>query len=284
VDLRVAWILAGAVLVGSVVTLWARPDVRITGTELEHHERYDRLVVQLSGPTEVLRRPETSWRDLIIDLRAIPRQQLQELETEYPRVGTLVIEETLGGARLSSTRRERRLRLFKLEDPTRLVVDFADPDNLLLSAPGEAWGIPTVSPPGPELAFASGDDDAALEPSEEARQSVTFASRAAWLAEGWLVAAPLAALLGFALFAGLQHGLADWRRLRLSLAARAWGATSVSPPAERPEPAGAHVARRHDEEVAARIQLEERVLELQEEVRQLRARLTRLSRQREERA
>ena len=279
-------------MIGSAFAFLVGGEARIVGVQIGHHDRYDRVVLELTRTANIVRRPETRWQDLIVDLDAVPQERHSEIRSDSLRMGTLVIEETPGGARLSSTRRDRRLRLFRLEDPPRLVVDFADPDNMVLSAPRGAWAVPVFSPAGPELAYSSSAEAAGGAPvaDEPSPGAPTGAREPAHAGSGWLrwvLGLPVATLLGLLLAVGVRRGLEAWRRLRAStsedavwlipsIATREVLSTSTNPTEM--------LARRHDEEVSARMQLEERVHQLQEEVRQLRDGLTRLARRGEDRA
>jgi len=152
---RLTWLTLGLLVASAGIWFAAPEPAHIVDLKLDHYERYDRLVVELSKPTEIVQRPENQWRDLIVDLAADAPSSFGELRTRSPRVGVLVLERTAAGARLSSTRRERRLRLFQLASPPRLVVDFTDRFDMVMSAPGGALGVPLVPLTDPEVAFSA---------------------------------------------------------------------------------------------------------------------------------
>ena len=297
--LAVAGLFVAALAMLSIVTT---DSSRIVDTRFGHNERYDRLVLELDREVRVVRRPGSDADDLIVDIEAAPPQMHERIETGFARVGALVLEETSGGARLSSPRRDRQIRLFHLHDPPRLVVDFADVSGTRLSAPTGRAAVPT-------RAYASDDAvsgarsrtsdvlaDSRLEgdPVPTEPESFPPALTGSWarrLAYGF----PLALFFGVLIAAATRLCLQAFARLRggapaprvpLSLHARPARempvADVITPedllgPTDRTE----LLERRHDEEVSARMRLEERVVQLQEELRTLRENVGRINRRTE---
>ena len=298
----------------------AAPGPRIQDLRHSQQDGYDRLVIELSAPCDVLQRPPTPEFDLIVDLAARPSQLRQEIGTGLPRAGTIIIAETPQGARIQSPRRERKLRVFRVADPPRLVIDFADARGVELSEPTGSAAVALLPEDEPligavreleddRVAEALGDDRAAEAPAApavpaaeaeaappavdpeasvllEPPGAVTSAPR---LDESLspsrlgLYTAPLVLLLlGLAAVAAqLSHQ--TWRRLHApeypALQAAARRPREASPAPTRAPASGAPadrtdlLERRHDEEVRARMELEERFVHMQDELRLLRQRL-----------
>jgi len=328
VDGRLAWFGLGLLLLGGVLVTVSRDEPRVIGVRVDYGADYDRVILELSAPAEIVRRPATQWRDLIVDLEAAPRARREELETESDRIGTLVLEEMPGGVRLSAMRRERRLHVFRLNAPPRLVVDFAERKGLSATAPAGALLVPTVALADPGFEFSAAASREAISPDaidslvdanpsgagsaapatfpvaspigEESvaggavavvedglravmppagtGMSVAQGRRAAW--KRWLIGLPVAGLLLLILIAGVRRCCDAWGLLRTSPdPLEVLSKPEAEPLAtSRTRDYSSVLARRYDEEVSARIQLEERVLRLQEEVRLLRDGLTRLAR------
>jgi len=286
----------------------AAPGPRIQDLRHSQQDGYDRLVIELSAPCDVLQRPPTPEFDLIVDLAARPSQLRQEIGTGLPRAGTIIIAETPQGARIQSPRRERKLRVFRVADPPRLVIDFADARGVELSEPTGSAAVALLPEDEPLIGAVRelGDDRAAEAPAVPAAEAeaappavdpeasvlleppgaVTSAPR---LDESLspsrlgLYTAPLVLLLlGLAAVAAqLSHQ--TWRRLHApeypALQAAARRPREASPAPTRAPASGAPadrtdlLERRHDEEVRARMELEERFVHMQDELRLLRQRL-----------
>jgi hypothetical protein len=291
---RAAW-LCLCVLGAAAAAMLVRDDsARIVSTRFARHDRYDRLVIELDRGASIVRRPETRWDDLIVDVSATPSEPQHEIETGSPRAGSLSITAIPGGARLTGARRERQLRLFQLQDPPRLIVDFADPEGTTLSAPGKAMAVPVdPSPHG----FSA---EAALElfPSSEAsatshavaagapfesedEERMVLASHSHSTPPGWmkrlLYGVPLALMFGALAALASRLTLDAWSRLWTAPGTRAFAARGM-------RAFGSARGRPHDDEVVSRMELEDRVEQLRREVEQLRAGLSRLTREEQERA
>ncbi len=117
---------------------------RIVDIRFGQHADYDRLVIQLEKPVAVTRPPLRDLQDFVMELQAKPLLQSQVLETDLKRMGTVSIESTDRGARISFESRPRRVRVFQLENPVRIVVDAADPSP-------EPFDVPVGTAPVVEL-------------------------------------------------------------------------------------------------------------------------------------
>ena len=281
VERRAAWLLVCALgAAASAIALRDDP-ARIVSTRFAQHDRYDRLVIELDRSVAIVRRPETRWDDLIVDIAALPAEAQQELSTGSPRTGTLALSATPTGARLSSGRRERKLRLFQLQDPPRLVVDFADAIGTTLSPPAASVVVPIqpsprafsaeaaleLMPAGdlstpPQIGVAAG---LPLEPEEPLALAPRAALSGPRLGKRLLYGVPLALLFGALAALASRLTLDAWSRLR-------WATPSHDAAAR-----GDSGERRHDD-AGARLDIERRLAELQQEVERLRAGLSRLTR------
>jgi hypothetical protein len=291
---RAAWLLVCAL--GTAVSAMALRDepARIVSTRFAQHERYDRLVIELDRPAPVVRRPETRWDDLILDISALPSESHQEIATGSPRAGTLALSATPMGTRLSGARRERKLRLFQLQDPPRLIVDFADASGTTLSAPTASAAVPVQPAPRSFAAEAAvelvsaGDRamnaDAAvaaglpLEPEEQLRLVSHTTTARPSLGKRLLYGVPLALLFGALAALASRVTLDAWTRLRTAPGRSARWTTPLAERLSRAMPLGDAAERRHDDDVHARLELERRLGDLQQEVERLRAGLSRLTR------
>ncbi len=293
---RAVW-LAVCALSAAAGAMGLRDDpARIVSTRFAQHDHYDRLVIELDRAVSIVRRPETRWDDLIVDISALPGDSQQELATGSPRAGTLELTLTPMGARLSGARRERKLRLFQLQDPPRLIVDFADASGTTLSAPPASVVVPIQPAPRSFAAEAALELVPAHDAAISARATVAAglpidpAEPLALAAHGplrsnlgkrLLYGVPLALLFGALAALASRLTLDAWSRLR---AAPGRAARALAPPSEPVSRAAARAEDRRDVELGARRELEQRLAELQQEVERLRAGLSRLTRANEERA
>lgn len=285
---RAAWLSVCAL--GAAVSAMALRDepARIVSARFAQHERYDRLVIELDRPAAVVRRPETRWDDLIVDISALPSEPHQEIATGSPRVGTLALASTPTGTRLSGTRRQRKLRLFQLEDPPRLIVDFADASGTTLSAPAAAVSVPIQPAPRSFAAEAAvelvtvGDGATHAETAvaaglpiepEEQRALTSHAPAGQGLGKRMLYGVPLALLFGALAALASRLTLDAWTRLRAAPGRAARWTTPLVASRRKADTA----ERRHEGDVDAR-ELERRLTELQQEVERLRLGLSRFTR------
>jgi len=210
----------------------------------------------------------------------------------------LEIVATPAGARLSSARRERTLRLFQLQDPPRLVVDFADARGAAPSATADALAVPV------QQVARSFSAEAAVEllpqtgtserPSAvaaglplESEERVALAARSAPHGSGLgmrlLYGVPLALLFGALAALASRLTLDAWTRLQGG-SRRASHRGGVAAVTVSRGPSIESAERRHDDEASARLELEQRLDRLQQDVERLRAGLSRLTREGEGRA
>jgi len=303
----------GSLWVCLIASAQAAPVARIQDVRHGHQDGYDRLIIELSAPCDVLRRPPTAQHDLVLDLAARPAQLRQEIGTGLARIGTVVIAETPEGARISSPRRDRKLRVFRVADPPRLVIDFAEPRGVELSEPtgsaavallpedepligaGRGSGVerapaPAARAPSDSLATSREPSETQVDPEvsllQEPPGAVTSAPRvheSLSPSRLGLYTIPLLVLLVGLAAAAAHLSHQTWRRLRApeypNLQAASRRPREVAQVAARVPLPGAPadrtelLERRHDEEVRARMELEERVVHMQDELRLLRQRL-----------
>ena len=319
----------------------AQEPARIVDIRVGRHADYDRLVLELERPVELRRLPAPAAGTLVLELEARPLLPHQTVHTPYRRIGTVVVKGTAAGARIEVESRSQRVRVFRLSDPTRVVLDFGDPGTEPFLAPPGTEAVPEPAPtpeiPEPELAepveaeVAPPEGAAPVEPEPVASVPVPVpeegivapvpapdppeapalapvpGSKPAVAPEtrGTVEAAPKPApprarfslprgalLAGLAVLAvGLALSALLWLRSRAGPPRRA--AVSVdSAPADWPraaetitpeEIAGASdqvdlLGRRIDQEVRARMHLEQRLGEMQEELKVMRDRVQRAKR------
>ncbi len=112
---------------------------RIVDMRVARHPKFDRLVFELERRVALRRVPAPESGAFVIELEARPLLPYQTLLTPYARMGSVVVEEIPTGARIEVESRPRRVRMFLLSDPPRIVVDFGDPG-----------AEPFLPPPGTE--------------------------------------------------------------------------------------------------------------------------------------
>jgi hypothetical protein len=292
---RAVWLSVCALSAAAGAMALRDDSPRIVSTRFAQHDHYDRLVIELDRAVSIVRRPETRWDDLIVDIAALPGESQQELATGSPRAGTLSLAQTPIGARLSAARRERKLRLFQLQDPPRLIVDFADASGTTLSAPPASVAVPIQPAPRSFAAEAAFELVPAHAASTSARATVAAgipidpAEPLALAAHGplrsslgkrLLYGVPLALLFGALAALAARLTLDAWSRLR----AAPGRAVAAPGPQFRATARSESAEGRRDVEPGAHRELEQRLAELQQEVERLRAGLSRLTRASEERA
>jgi hypothetical protein len=118
---------------------------RILDIRFGHHPTYDRLVIELEGEASVIRWPETAL-GLVIEIGARPLLSRQVLDSGLPRIGVVLIDTTSSGASVRIRPAKRRVRAFKLRNPSRLVVDFADPGPAAFEAPRGTQAVVAADP------------------------------------------------------------------------------------------------------------------------------------------
>ncbi len=315
----------------------AQEPARIVDIRVGRHADYDRLVLELERPVEMrrLRAPKAGTH--VLELEARPLLPYQSVHTPYRRMGLVVVKGTVFGARIEVESSSQRVRVFRLSDPTRVVLDFGDPGPGPFLAPSGTEAVPepaaTPEPPEPEepveTEVAPPDGEEPVEPEPVASVPVPEDGSVAPAPDPDPLEAPVLApvpvpeppaapgtrstleatpepalprarfsLPPGALFAGvavlavsLALSALLWLRSRGGPQQRAV-ASADSAPADWPraaetitleEIAGASdpgdlLGRRIDQEVRARIHLEQRLGEMQEELKVMRDRLQRAKR------
>ena len=322
------WILC----LGLGALAWADERARIADIRMGRHPSFDRLVIELERDVEVWRLPEAEDGAFQLEFDARPLLPHQQLKTRFKRMGSVVVEAVPAGTRLRVEARPRRVRVFRLSAPARIVVDFGDPGPepfpapegtlpvperpeepaLELEAPAptqaEAPKVRVVLAPSPEPEPPEVEVVPAPSPKPESSTQVVESETPAALAQAAetparvpevLEAAPepgpakrawferldarnvigaAVLLMGLAFIALYRSRSSRRRRERAASesAARRWPRAPESITPE--EIAGADeqvnlVDRRIDEEVRARMHLEERLAQVQEELKVMRDRL-----------
>jgi hypothetical protein len=292
---------------------------RIIAVRIGGHADYDRLVLQIEGELQAFHQPARSGELFVLELNAVPLEPVRVLDSSLPRMGRVRIEAVSDGALVSIQARPRRVRAFVLSGPARIVVDFSSPNAEPLPIPegavrlAESIAPPWATAPAPTVAVpAPAPADGALqEPGSEITAEIPVPAPAAeptppqpavpptpqvgpsqpepgpWigardLALGVVVVGAVGALAWLAL-----------RRLRrpseAPSVADVGGAAAAAVPADTitPEELGGGgrdrleaLESRLDEEVRSRSRTEERLSALHEDLKVVRDRLQRMSRQR----
>lgn len=355
---RAALTLAPALIALAFAAPIVRADggspVRIRDIRVGDHDGYERLVIELDGEAEVAweNGPEKGEESFYI--AAAPAKPSRVIVTQLPHVGTISITEMKGGTHVAIEPRVRRVRAYLLNNPPRLVVDFAAPAPESFAAPLGARALqpartigplvvesepepapaPTPKPkpePAPEPKPAPPAEPVKAEappasapapepvpvveaspeltpvapvpaPSAKSSKPAKVPKTAKPAPPATTPAAPTAAFpygIALAALAGLALLIAAAVVLMRRRAARDDDSFSVFPPEEAdvllaprsdeisPDEilaAGDHdglLEKRLDEEVRARLELEQRFAHANEELKVLRDRLHRLERRRE---
>jgi hypothetical protein len=270
----------------------AGPDgaARVIGTRMAHHDHYDRVVIEFDRevPFRPVVAPSERVRIIEVDSLAphVERLPLTGSVARAGRVREIAFERAERGTRIVARGSTSNLQVFGLQSPPRIIIDFAD----------SGGPVRLSRPLFPELRAAEVAALAGAGASErvELRIQEGDAQRGALVPTSGPRLLPIAAGIGVALLAALGAGAAVlafgiWQRLRGDPDAARLAADgpvleergAAASPARRvqadlAEPAGrmAILERRHDEEVRARMALEERVLQLSEDLRALQQRAT----------
>jgi len=301
---------------------------RIVDIRVGRHAEYDRLVLEFEASVELSRLARSDEGVLVIEVEARPLLPYQALHTAYARVGSLVVREIPKGARIEVEAGAHRVRIFRLSNPPRVVLDFADPGAEPFPLPPGTEPVPEPAPssaPLPEVAGPAPPEPSGAEAAPEAELSevsapaevaapellvprseelappplappplpsgdAVGAAPGSALPPGWLERLGGGPVAGLATL-GLVLSLLAWFRLR------SWRSPRVevgvdSHPADWPrapetitpeELAGASdqvdlLGRRIDQEVRARMHLEEGLSQMREELKVMRDRLQRAGR------
>jgi hypothetical protein len=289
---------AALLLLASSPARASAAEARIADVRVGQHGDYERIVVELEAESEVAVRwvADEGGAD-VFEIAARPLLESQRLATGRARVGDLLLVAAESGARLSLEHRERRTRAFLLSDPPRLVIDVAAPGDEAFEAPEDVRAVVRVaaSEPVPEPEPAAAAPVAEVPSSELApvpfAEPVAIAEPVAHdeaneeLAavvpvapppvreESWLVSrallVPLFAGAGLLLLATGGLALASAQRSRPRAAAAGLDQALAADRLDLLE-------KRLDEEVRARLQLEEQLAKACEELGGLRNLLSRL--------
>lgn len=326
---RVLTTAIAALALGLGVVATSQESARIVDVRIGSHPEFDRLVLEFDRPVEVAREPSAPLGPLVLEFAAKPLLPRQQLDSHRPRMGRLLIEETPRGARVSAQPGARRVRVFLLRNPARLVVDFADPSpdpfdppegvRLIVAAPS----LPP-EPAGPPIAAEPSESVETPEPVEIAEPAPPVAlpePPAPLPADPQTVDEPAHVLpptepppaepplprpdgrrlgrdqlaLGLAVL-GLAAAALFWaarrrRSMRVAASSRSELAGSVRSSPDSISPEELEVSRdrveilekRLDDEVRARMRLEERAVQLHEDLKVVRDRLHRALRRSESR-
>jgi hypothetical protein len=134
-------LLALVALAFAPVAVAARP--RVVDVRLGVHAGFDRLVVQLDAPAPVERLPDEPDGTVVVFVAAAPDGGL---DASREKIGAVRLRPRDGGIEIRVEGGPRSTRGFLLEGPFRLVLDFADPDAAL-PLPADAVPLPVREVP-----------------------------------------------------------------------------------------------------------------------------------------
>jgi hypothetical protein len=122
---------------------------RIRDIRVGDHDGYERLVIELDSDTDVAweNGPEPGEESFYI--AAAPARPSRVIVTQLPHVGTISITEMKGGTHVAIEPRNRRVRAYLVDQPPRLVVDFAAPEPGPFAAPVGARALEPAKTIGP---------------------------------------------------------------------------------------------------------------------------------------
>jgi hypothetical protein len=129
---------------------------RVVAVRTGQHKGYDRLVLELSSAGDVVWRASPTEGALTLVVGARARNPLEIVGSKSTRMGQVELQGVDEGTRVSSRAKPRRIRVFTLASPPRVVVDFADPGSAPFDPPPGTAAIEQEvaeapeEPPAPE--------------------------------------------------------------------------------------------------------------------------------------
>ena len=284
---------AGMLMAGSVFAAPGAERPVLKRVRAAAHSDYDRFVFDLDRPARVIRAGFLADGEFVIELEAQLSQARLGYDRKLARIRGLVAESLPTGTRLRVAAAPSRARVFLLDGPPRLVTDFAEP------------GVAAFAPPPGAVPVELADEPLVLNPSSAPEVAAPLKASAPRRAPARPVAAPPPgpaqvvpqrpppASLPETPYRGLA--LAVWIGLGVVLLGGVvfWVGTGSKRRADRPgfgaarselprapesiTPAEIRAARdridvlekRIDQEVRTRLQVEERLGEVQEQVKVL---------------
>jgi hypothetical protein len=152
------------------------------------HPEFERVVVELDGPADIAweRGPKAGAESFYLDADLGRRARV--IRTKLPQLGDISLQAMRVGTQMSLEPRERRMRVYLLAKPVRLVIDvappgteeFALPKGVTPLAPATSIGplenapVPGPAPepePAPEPSHAEVAPEPSAEPAERAVES-----------------------------------------------------------------------------------------------------------------
>jgi len=296
----IAAILAGAVSASELP--------RVVDLRVGNHPSFDRIVLELDGPATAFLTAPTGAASVELFVAALPLGGRSVLRLAGSPVGALEIREEEDGLVLVADPAGQLVRAFTLQGPDRVVMDFGRPELAPFDVPEGLLALGTRPAPAPEPPPVQLPEPS-VPPVGEIVSPEPVAEPAPEPVEPTVVeAAPEPAPEprveieveggrgGLILLVGLVAGLAAlgalvyWQRRRTPPTAPQPVREEVGPETITQDELAGGPARseilekRLDEEVRARMHLEERMGELLEEQKVLRDRLHRMTRRRESEA
>ncbi len=282
----------------AAVALWAglssvaHAATRIVDVRFGAHAEFDRLVIEVEGELRAYHQPVRAGEVLVLELNAVPHEAVEVFDTALARMGRVQIEGVADGALVRIHARPGRVRAFTLAEPTRVVVDFANPGDEPLPIPeGATRLLEAIAPPWARAAPAEPEPRATPTPGPRppVGKVQPAPGPAAGPSGGWDTQVLAWSLATVAIFGALALGVT---RLRRRPPTREEPALASSPDTITPEDLGRPtmpgggpgedrllaLESRLDNEVRSRTRVEDRLVQLQEDMKVVRDRLRRLAR------
>lgn len=330
---RGAGALGAALLAVAALPAAAEEPARVVSRRTGAHADFDRVVIELDREVEVLRLPAERG-GVELQIAAEPLRPIDALGAVGSRMGLVELRGGPEGTRVRVPARPRAVRVFRLREPPRVVIDLGAPGVASLDlAPGvealpepepappepsepegevalsQSEGVPPEpdadAPPGPEVAPTPPDvapiepqgaptppqtartrpeaaAGASTEPQRQPQPPPPGATEPAEPGAGWLsvlvwvgVFATVGAMGGWALLRRRSGAYAVAEELDLEPGSeRSITRAELAYSADRMDA----LEKRVDAEARARVQLEERLAQAQEDLKVLRDRLHRAAR------
>jgi hypothetical protein len=145
----------------------AAEPAQIQAVRYGSHPGYERVVIELDRAVDVAweRGPEPNADTFYVAAEPPPKRRV--LNTKLPSLGRIALAAIRGGTQLSLEARERRVRVYWLTDPPRLVIDATTPGDEPFKAPRGVRAIEPATSIGPLQTGPEPEPEAKPEPPSE---------------------------------------------------------------------------------------------------------------------
>ena len=143
--------------------------VHVRDVRVGAHPGFDRVVVELDGPTDIAweRGPKPGEESFYLDADLGSRGRV--IQTKLAQVGALSVKAMRVGTHVALEPRERRVRVYVLSGPTRLVIDLAPPGPEEFAVPKGITPLAPATGIGPLEAGPAPEAEAQPQPGPEAQ-------------------------------------------------------------------------------------------------------------------